>query len=197
MKRILLGLAALVAVVGSAIAAGNFPDWPVVGKPAYCYGTSTGASGNQVCTTTVPAGPSVITGFETIPADTNKANGAQPATVLLTMAALNALPYQYALSPANAATITVLATSGKLVVDPSATMASLGVQLPAASAMQDGQLFSLSSSKTITALTVAGGTGTTVSNAPTILTVSTTGAFGYQWIYKSLTATTGTYFRLQ
>lgn len=82
MKRIALGLAALVAVVGIAFGAGQFPGYPIVGGASYCGGFSTGPTG-QVCTVTVPAGPPSITGSELIPADTGLANGQQPQTVTI------------------------------------------------------------------------------------------------------------------
>jgi hypothetical protein len=82
MKRIALGLAALVAVVGIAYGAGQFPGYPTVGAGPYCGGYSTGVNG-QVCVVTVPAGPNSLTGSELIPADTGLASGAQPQTVTI------------------------------------------------------------------------------------------------------------------
>lgn len=82
MKRLALGLAALVAAGGIAFGAGQFPGYPIVGGASYCGGFSTGTAG-QVCTVTVPAGPVAITGNELIPADTQLANGAQPQTVTI------------------------------------------------------------------------------------------------------------------
>ncbi len=87
--------AAVLLAVPLAYAAGLFPGFPVVGGAAYCNGTSTGATGTQVCTTTVPAGPTIVTGLERVPADTQIAGGGQPQTVSLTMASLNALPYTF------------------------------------------------------------------------------------------------------
>src|ERR1035438_2144363 len=111
MKRIAWGLAALVAAVGIAAAAGNFPYWPLVGGGTQCSGYSTGTTG-QVCINTVPAGPAIVTGNETIPADTNLPTGQQPQTVLLSLAAINALPYSLVV-PANATTPLVAATTGR------------------------------------------------------------------------------------
>ncbi len=202
MKRLALGLAALVAVVGIAAAAGNFPGFPIVGGATYCQGTSTGASGTPVCTVNVPAGPSIVPSSTVIPADTGLANGAQPQTVLLGLASLNALPYRYVV-PTTGTTVTLAATTGALLMNPAGTLTALGIVLPAASAMIDGQQIAISSSQTITTLTMAGGTGTTISNSPTALTISTTGSYGYKFIFHTLTSSstgvpaTGTYFRLQ
>lgn len=82
MKRLALGAAALVAAVGIAAAAGQFPNYPTVGSSSYCGGFSTGTNG-QVCVVTVPAGPSSTTGDELIPADTGLPNGQQPQTVTI------------------------------------------------------------------------------------------------------------------
>lgn len=82
MKRLALGVAALVACVGLAFGAGQFPNYPIVGGASYCGGYSTGPTG-QVCVVTVPAGPATTTGLELIPADTEIANGGQPQTVTI------------------------------------------------------------------------------------------------------------------
>ena len=202
MKRIALGLAALVAVVSIAFAAGQFAGLPIVGGASYCQGQSTGTTG-QVCTVTVPAGPTIVTGNELIPADTQLANGAMPQTVYLSLASINALPYVYNV-PANATTVTVAATTGKLILNPAGTLTTLGVSLPAAVALVDGQTFELSSSQTLTALTIGLGTGTTMSNTPTALTISTTAAYGYRWLFHVTASTaatglpsTGVWYRLQ
>lgn len=90
MKRIALGLAALVAVVGIAGAAGQFRGYPIVGGASYCGGFSTGPTG-QVCTVTVPAGPPATTGMELVPADTELPSGQQPQTVTLPSALVGSL----------------------------------------------------------------------------------------------------------
>lgn len=77
---------ALVAAAGVSIGAGLFPGFPIVGQGSYCGGTSTaGVPGTAgVCNNTVPAGPPLITGYETFPADTNLPSGQAPQTVLIT-----------------------------------------------------------------------------------------------------------------
>jgi hypothetical protein len=80
MKRIALAALAVAAFMTAAHAAGNIPDFPIVGQPPYCSGTSTGPTG-QVCTVTVPAGPGSLTGTELFEADTGLLNGQQPQTV--------------------------------------------------------------------------------------------------------------------
>jgi hypothetical protein len=94
-----IGLCALIASVGLAYAAGNWSTLPVVGSPPVCVSTVSGPSfglqGNvggagatgqgqaltgSNCQTTIPAGPTALTGEELVPADT----GLQiPATVTI------------------------------------------------------------------------------------------------------------------
>jgi hypothetical protein len=201
MKRIALGLVALVVTAGLAWGAGQFDDFPTVGLGSFCQGTSTGATGNQVCTTTVPAGPQYITAGMTVPADTNFANGAQPQTVQIPMALIGDLAPTI-VTPTNATTVTVAATTGTLILTPATVLTTLGIQLPAASAMIEGQKISVSSTQTLSAVTWGAGTGNTISNTPTILTVSTTGAYGFQMVFHALTyansvPATGIWYRVQ
>jgi len=84
-----LRFAALAAIVCAftipsliAWGAGEFSTLPQVGQPSFSGGTSTGASGT-VSTTTVPSGPSFLTGSEVVPADTNLTGGASPQTVTI------------------------------------------------------------------------------------------------------------------
>lgn len=177
----LLAAVLTVSSIGAALAGGLFNNLPTVGGAAYC---ALYAGDGTTCQGSVPAGPSVTTGLETVPADTNAASGASPQTVRLGLASLNALPYQYN-APLTGATVAVAATTGTMLLDPAGTIATLTVTLPAATALIDGQQLSLASSQTVTALTLTGGTGTTISNAPTAITISTTGPYNYRFIYRA------------
>lgn len=75
-----LGLAALFLIgsIGAALAQA-FPAYPTVGVPADTECLQYGNGG--VCNQYRPAGPSAITGNETIPADTNLTGGQNPQTV--------------------------------------------------------------------------------------------------------------------
>ncbi len=189
----LSAIVALAASGGIALAiSGNQLGFPIANGPSYCASIGNGG----VCNSTIAAGPA-ITGNETIIANTNLAGGVNPQTVLLNMASLNALPYQYVAGTAvalNATTTTVAATTGTLIIDPGGTVTTYAVTLAAATALTDGQLFKLSSSKTLTALVMTAGTGTSISNSPTALTISTTASYGYEFIYN---AAVTTWFRLQ
>lgn len=183
-KYLLLPLL-LVAATG-AYAAGMFAGLPIVGGAAYCSSTN-----NGVCVNTVAAGPTAVTGNELIPADTQLAQGQNPQTVYLSMAAIGALPYQFE-TPLTGASITVANTTGSLVLAPAGTIATLTVTMP--SAPMDGQKLNISSSNTVTALTLTPSAGQTISNTPTAITVSTTAAYGYTFIYR---AANSNWYRLQ
>lgn len=89
-----LGLAAVVAtsvLIPIAYASGIFQGYPIVGSASFCESTNSQSTSPTVpgtipsgnCTTTVPAGPTTLTGSEVIPMDTGVPNGAGAATVLL------------------------------------------------------------------------------------------------------------------
>lgn len=191
-------LAAMIGVpLSAAYADGLWDTLPVIGQAAHCSSTSTGVSG-QVCTTTTPAGPSIVTGQETIPADTNLSQGRSPQTVQIPMASLNALPISYTatLGPATATnTVTALSTDGGIVIIGSAALSPTTITLPPSPI--DGQQYRISSTQNIASLTVSGATGATVNTAPTAITASATAAYGYTLRYRATTGTTGIWYRLQ
>jgi hypothetical protein len=191
-KRIVVGL----AIAGSiglstlAFAAGLFPDYPIVGGATYCAGSSQSATGTLIgaitgCPNQVPAGPTILTGTEKIPADTGLASGANPQTVLIPMAALNALPIQFvSVSSANPANISATNTSGGVCYNSTVTITAANVTLPASPI--DGEQYVICSNYTITALAVSAPAGTTLSvTTPTVLTASTTVPQGYTFIYNA------------
>ena len=105
-RKGLIGAALVVALSTSALAAGLWPTLPTVGQPAGCpstqtiinlpasqgaYGISPGSTqGTSVggCVGNIPVGPVVVTGAETVPADTNLSGGAPPQTVRIPTALL-------------------------------------------------------------------------------------------------------------
>lgn len=202
LKRYGLALAVGLISITTAYAAGLWPDLPVVGGASYCAGSSSTAIGSIIgsvtgCPNTVPAGPSIVTGNEQIPADTRLGTaGATPQTVLVPMASLNALPIQFVtvVNPNSPAGVSAANNSGGVVYSNTTTITSANVTLPAAPI--DGQQYAISSNRTITTLTVgAGGSASIAGNsAPTVLTASTTGPQGYRFIYN---AATTSWFRLQ
>lgn len=179
-----VAVAALALASTLAFAAGLFPGFPIIGGASYCGGFSTGVSG-QVCTVTVPAGPSALTGNETIPMDTNLAQGQAPQTAIATLPTLGIGPYVYN-APLTGASITVTAQQRRLILEPAGTIAALTVVFPAASALKDGQLFGICTTQIVTALTLTAGSGTTILNGPTALLVPVATGAGscVEWVYR-------------
>ena len=206
LKHLGLAAAGLLSVSTIAFAAGIWPDFPIVGSASYCAGTSASATGTMVgaitgCPNTVPAGPTIVTGNEQIPADTRLSGGAAPQTVLLPMASLNALPIIISKASVSggvgANLVSATNTQGGIVLwgaGAYTNISTLNVSMPPSPI--DGQQFVIGSNLTIATLSVLGTTPTlqSVANTPTVLTVSTTtGAQGYRFIWN---AATSTWYRL-
>lgn len=189
MKRKIIVALALAGTIGigTAYAAGLWPDFPIVGSASYCAGTSSSATGTIIgavtgCPNTVAAGPTVLTGLEQIPADTRQAGGAQPQTVLVPMASLNALPVTIQAAVVSGAnTYVAPATSGGIVWTAAGIISGSTVTLPA-SPIQ-GQQFVVSANRTISTLIVTGNNNVAGNTSPTVLTASTAVAYGYRFVY--------------
>lgn len=177
-------IAALVALTFSYREAISqaFPFYPIVGGASYSCGS---VNAVQVCT--VPAGPTAVTGAETIPADTNLANGSNPQTVKLSMRSLNAAPVTFVTCAAAACGTTTLGTnSGGVMLAYSTTIDSATVVLPVSP--MDGQRALIGADHTVTSLTVTAPASTSLSvTTPTVLTASTTAPQGYEFIYVAST----------
>lgn len=193
-RKLLLALGGLVLIATPVLSAGLWDTFPTIGAPAVCSSTSTGVNG-QVCTTTTPAGPTIVTGNETIPADTNLTQGLNPQTVQIPMASLNALPVTYVPILPTAATLTSTSTNiiGGYIFTGAATLTPvIGVVLPPSPI--DGQQFRVSSTQTINTLNVVGSGAATVRNGPVSLTPSTTAPYGYGFRYR---ASDTSWYRMQ
>lgn len=185
-------IAALIAIPSLANAQ-MWPNLPIVDGAAYSCG-----SVNGVSNCTVPAGPA-LTGNETIPADTNLANG-QPQTVKLDIQSIGGGKLVVSV-PVSADTITVDAQTRQLIVNPAGTIAALTINLPAASAgMFNGQRVGICGTQIVTTLTSGAGTGNTFSTtAPTamLVPVVTGAASCFEYIYSKTSATAGVWHRTQ
>lgn len=189
-RKSLIAGAALFASVGVALATGLWWGLPIIDGASYCASTT-----NNTCTSTIPAGPA-LTGNELVPVDTMASGGAAvPQTAYLSVMTLGAgvLDFQV---PLTGATITETAQMNQLIIDPAGTLATLTVQLPAATGLLNGQVWGMCTTQVITALTLTAGSGTTVKNAPTAMLVPVaTGAascFAYRYV-KAQTA----WYRIQ
>lgn len=196
MKRFrLLALSAAVILSGTvlAYAAGLWPTYPIVGSAAFCAGQSTGVT-SQVCTTTVPAGPTIVTGNELIPADTAKAGGSQPQTVRLSMGSLNALPITVQTITTVAPTVSAANNSGGVLFHSGATITTASIWLPQSPI--DGQQYAVATDRTISTLTMSAGaltmanTGLVTGITPTVVP----GSSGVRYLYN---LALGTWFRIQ
>jgi hypothetical protein len=192
--RLLAAGCALTAVLGTvAYAAGLFPGFPIVGQAAYCVGVSsyqqTATSPTTVqsptqCNTTAPAGPTALTGLELVPADTQLANQ-PPATVSIPMTSFPGGAYVSVIPTTGQSLVIPNGVSAYLMV-PAGTLAALTLTMP--SAPVNGQLLRISSSQTITSLTLTPAAGQTILTNPSILTISTTTAYGYAFMYNAVSA---------
>lgn len=191
MKRIIYAL--LACCFGGLAFAGIWNEsYPIVGGSSYCA-----SKVNNVCNSTIAAGPTVLTGNETIPADTGLTSGQVPQTVLIPVGRLGAGPTTYN-TPVTTASITITANTRRLIVTPAGTIAEMTLVFPTSTllANADNQLFGFCTTQIISALTVTAGSGTTVSNAPTAMLVPVATGAGscVEWIYR-LSATT--WYRVQ
>lgn len=136
-----------------------------------------------------------VTGVETFAADTNLSGGVNPQTAKYTFQQIGAGATQYSV-PTTGTTITVAAATRQVLIEPAGTLAALTLQLPPASALQDGQRLGYCTTQVITAQTVTAGSGTTVMNAPTamLVPVATGAASCVAWQYV---ASTTKWYRIQ
>lgn len=200
-KSLLVALS-LAGMTTFAIAAGLYPDFPVVGGASYCAGTSNSATGTIIglvtgCPNTVPAGPTIVTGNEQIPADTRLSSGVNPQTVLLSLASLNALPITVSTANQTTNTISAANNSGGEFLPAAGTITTVNLSLPASPI--DGQQYALSSNRSITTLSISAGTGgvgaiIAPNSNPTAMTASLTAPQGYRFLYN---AASNSWVRLQ
>lgn len=183
LSRLGLGIAALVATVLTATAAGMFNNLPVVGSSSTAY-CAIYAGDGTTCSAYVPAGPTALSGNELIPADTQLSGGASPQTVRVKPASLNAGPTQYS-APLTGTTVTVLPTTRQVIVEPAGTLTALTLQMPAATGLVDNQRFGFCSTAIITTLTITDGAGATMTGKPTasVVPVTTGNASCPEWVY--------------
>jgi hypothetical protein len=186
LKPVAISIAALLTTTVLAYAAGNWSTLPQVAMPSFCASQSTFFAG-QSCATTVPAGPVALTGSELVPGDTQITNSSPPQTVAIPLPLFDGGVYNYVSGQTTplSGVIVIPNNINDEVLDPTTTVTTLSLTMP--SAPLNGQKLHITSSHTITALTVSGAAGQTVLSAPTALTVSTTGAFGYTYIWAGTT----------
>lgn len=124
-----------------------------------------------------------LTGLERFSADTSLASGVAPQTAAVTSAQLGAGGTSVSVQ-VTAFSFTVPAGVTTVIFTPAGTLATGTVVFPATASVSDGQTLRISSTQTITALTLTAGSGQTISNNPTALTISATVAYGYEFIFN-------------
>ncbi len=224
MKKRIIAVAATVMAVGitAAIGGGMWQTLPIVAAQAYCAVISTGigssnspflvppgstqGTSTSICQVTVPAGPTILTGNEVVPADTFPASspyltvpqGFNPATVGVPIILLDSGAYQYSTANQTAANFSLTNPINFLILDGPVGFTAVNVTLPGTSTQPalNGQQFHLVSSKSIMTLLISGALGTSITNAPTQLIQSSTpsNGMGFSFIYDS---TISTWFRVQ
>lgn len=182
-KKPVLIVTAFIACAALPVAAQMWWPFPQIGGSSYCS-----SSVNNVCVTTIPAGPA-LTGNETFPTDTNATGGQNPQTGKTSILTLGAGPYQY-VAPLAAATINIANTTRQLVIDPAGTIGSLYVAFPPSNLLLDGQKLGICTTQIITALVIYSGAAT-VNGAPTagLVPVTTGGASCPEWLYRTANTT--------
>ncbi len=211
LKKIGLSFAALLVCSSAAFAqytsaaGGQGAGLPTLNVPAdtQCiqYGNPTGAApGTPNCVAYAPAGPTALTGYETVITDTHGAAGSIPQTMNTPLTAVGGglLDVQ---APLTGATLTLTPQHRQLIVNPAGTIAALTVNMPAASAtMVNGSRIGICSTQVVTALTHGAGTGNTFGSAAvTALAVPPATGAGtcYEWTYSKTSATAGVWYRVQ
>lgn len=203
-KKLGLALLALAALAGASYAqyttqaGGQGAGLPTVDVPADTQCLRYGNGG--VCSAYAPAGPTAITGYETVIGDTHSAAGSVPQTVNIPLTAIGGGKLTVS-APLTGATINLDAQTRQLIVNPAGTIAALTVNMPAASAtMVNGSRIGICGTHVVTALTLGGGTGNTFSpTQPTamLVPVVTGAASCFEFIYSKTSATAGVWYRTQ
>lgn len=204
LKKLGLGLFALAISASGALAqyttqaGGTGAGYPTLNVPADTQCLRFGNNG--VCSAYAPAGPTSITGFETVIGDTHTAAGGVPQTMNIPLTGIGAGKLTVS-APLTGATLTLDAQTRQLIVNPAGTIAALTVNMPAASAtMVDGSRIGICGTQVVTALTLGAGTGNTFNpTQPTamLVPVVTGAASCFEFIYSKTSATAGVWFRTQ
>lgn len=176
---------ALLAIVGAplAYAGGLWFGLPVIGGASYCSGSTLAGPGGTatVCNTTVPAGPTALTGQELVPSDLNpqgtQAGYPVPGTAssgvqsgLVPVANVASGAYQLVAPPTGSITSSLTINNGitNVVANLTGTQTYTAFLLPVTPT--DGQIVRIAANATITTIIVTSGLGSTATvDTPTKL----------------------------
>lgn len=188
-----IGLALIATVMAAGAIAGIWNNsFPIVGGASFSCG-----SVNAVSNCTVAAGPTAITGNETVPADTNLSSGGMPQTVQIPIRQIGGGLTTYNV-PVTGDSVTITNLTRQLMINPAGTLANFTIVFPAATTLtaSGNTRFGFCTTQIISTLTLTAGSGTTIANGPTamLVPVATGAASCVEWIYQ-LSGTT--WFRTQ
>jgi hypothetical protein len=207
LKKLGLSLVALVAVASIAVAGGAFFGYPIVGGASYCASTNNGN-----CVSTIAAGPTALTGNETIPMDTLLPQGIQPQTVSLPSSLLAGGIGGTTVSTTTGTTALVQMAdlTSTYIYAGAGTATFTSFKLPSNPANNAKACLANAGSGILTLTAVAAGTNnagntpTITGVAPTSLPVATAvGTAGTVtlssncWLYQSAANNTGVWYRVQ
>lgn len=203
LRKLALGLTAVIATVGIALgASGLFNSYPLVGESANTTCLSYGNNG--VCNQYRPAGPSVLTGNETFPADTNASTG--PATVNIQTSNFAGSYGGNAIFSTTGTTASVTPSDGiaNYIYTGAGTATFTAFNLPANPINNQKLCLVNAGTGAITVSAVAasantyGNTPTIVGTTPTtipVMTATGTVVGTACWIYKAGASNTGIWYR--
>ena len=180
LKKIILAATLLIGGAAAALAAGAFSNYPGVGVTANTNCTSYGNNG--VCNQYQPAGPSTLTGNETVPADTNiqgAGSNANPATLVFPTKLFGNSYGANVVSTTTGTTASVVIANGVLnqIYAGSAGATYTAVTLPSAPIANQTVCIVNSSASTLTLTAVNAATGYTINGTfanPATLTTGLT-----------------------
>jgi len=209
MKKFLFVIATFLFGAGAAFGQA-FPNYPTVGVPANTQCLSYGNNG--VCNQYRPAGPNTLTGNETIPADTNTANGQNPQTVLVTSSLFAGGYGNATIASTTGTTAAVQAADGvgTYVYTGAGTATYTSFKLPA-NPIQNQKFCLANAGSGVLTLTAVAAAANSYGNTPTVTGVTPTSlpvmtAFGTAgtvtlgsncWLYQTAANNTGVWYRVQ
>lgn len=209
MKKFLFVIATFLFGAGAAFGQA-FPNYPTVGVPANTQCLSYGNNG--VCNQYRPAGPNTLTGNETIPADTNTANGQNPQTVLVTSSLFAGGYGNATIASTTGTTAAVQAADGvgTYVYTGAGTATYTSFKLPA-NPIQNQKFCLVNAGSGVLTLTAVAAAANSYGNTPTVVGVTpvslpvmtnagtaTTVTLGSNcWLYQTAANNTGIWYRVQ
>lgn len=209
LRLAILSAIGAVALAGAAFAGGAFQGYPGVGVSANTNCLSYGNNG--VCNQYQPAGPSVLTGNETVPADTNLTNQ-QPNTVTFPTSLFGSSYGNVTVSSTTGTTAAVVVADGisNYIYTGAGTATYTSFKLPV-TPIQNQKVCLVNAGSGVLTLTAVAASANSYGNTPTVVGVTPTsipvmtavGTAGTVtlgsncWLYQTAANNTGVWYRVQ